>query len=261
MKYKLIATDFDGTLLTDNKKITIETKNTLKNIKNEYIIVGATARNLGSVKSVCDINIFHYLILNNGACIYDVCNDKVIYENYLDFKIVEKISEKFKTIASEIDYCCLNKYYKKKKESKFDSKDFIDNINNTDEVKEKVMRMNIFFDEYSDIEKYKKLIDDEYDGLNTFVMQDSNDVLKWLVVNPSETSKKTSLKRLGEYLNIGLDNMVYFGDGPNDIETISSVGCGVAMENALLEVKKIAKNITLSNNDNGVAEFIKNLKK
>ena len=59
MKYKLIATDFDGTLLTDNKKITIETKNTLKNIKNEYIIVGATARNLGSVKSVCDINIFH----------------------------------------------------------------------------------------------------------------------------------------------------------------------------------------------------------
>lgn len=261
MKYKLIATDFDGTLLTDDKKITIETKNTLKNIKNEYIIVGATARNLGSVKSVCDINIFHYLILNNGACIYDVCNDKVIYENYLDFKIVEKISEKFKTIASEIDYCCLNKYYKKKKENNFDSRDFIDNINNTDEIKEKVMRMNIFFNEYSDIEKYKKLIDDEYDYLNTFVMQDSNAVLKWLVVNPTKTSKKTSLKRLGEYLNIGLDNMVYFGDGPNDIETISSVGCGVAMENALLEVKKIAKNITLSNNDNGVAEFIKNLKK
>ena len=62
MKYKLIATDFDGTLLTDDKKITIETKNILKNIENKYIIVGSTARNLGSVKSVCDINIFHYLI-------------------------------------------------------------------------------------------------------------------------------------------------------------------------------------------------------
>lgn len=46
MKYKLIATDFDGTLLTDDKKITIETKNILKNIENKYIIVGSTARNL-----------------------------------------------------------------------------------------------------------------------------------------------------------------------------------------------------------------------
>ena len=45
MKYKIIAMDFDGTLLTKNKKITERTKRTLLECKqNNYIIIGVTAK-------------------------------------------------------------------------------------------------------------------------------------------------------------------------------------------------------------------------
>lgn len=78
MKYKIISMDFDGTLLTSDKKVTENTKNILKKCRNNgFIIVGVTARNLSSVRSVLDINIFDYIILNNGAFILDVKTNEI----------------------------------------------------------------------------------------------------------------------------------------------------------------------------------------
>ncbi len=47
-----------------------------------------------------------------------------------------------------------------------------------------------------------------------------------------------------------------FGDDYNDIDILSSCGIGVAVENALPEVKKAAKEITESNEQDGVAKWM-----
>lgn len=47
----------------------------------------------------------------------------------------------------------------------------------------------------------------------------------------------------------------------NDIELIQKSGIGIAMGNALSDVKKVANFITKSNNDNGVAYVLKVLQK
>ena len=108
MNYKIISMDFDGTLLTSNKKITDKTRQILLKYKNnEYVIVGVTARNLASVSNVCDINIFNYLILNNGSYIYDVENIKEININSIDRKTIIDITNYYKDIAEQIDYCSL----------------------------------------------------------------------------------------------------------------------------------------------------------
>lgn len=61
MDYKIISMDFDGTLLTSNKKVTDKTKEVLLKYKNNnYIIIGVTARNLASASNVCDINMFNF---------------------------------------------------------------------------------------------------------------------------------------------------------------------------------------------------------
>lgn len=113
--------DFDGTLLTSNKQVTEKNKEILLKYKNnKYIIVGITARNLSSVNSVCDINMFNYLILNNGSYIYDVQNRNGIDISNIDKKVQLKITNYFKDIAEQIDYCSLNKYYVYKK-SNFDN--------------------------------------------------------------------------------------------------------------------------------------------
>ena len=70
------------------------------------------------------------------------------------------------------------------------------------------------------------------------------------------SNKFTTLKKLCTNLNISINEVIYFGDSANDLSIISKVGLGVAMNNALQEVKKQAKKITLSNDNDGIAHFL-----
>ena len=63
---------------------------------------------------------------------------------------------------------------------------------------------------------------------------------------------------LCKFLKINLDEVIAIGDGINDISMLKTVGLGVAMENADIILKEYAKEITLTNNNNGVAHILKN---
>ena len=57
-------------------------------------------------------------------------------------------------------------------------------------------------------------------------------------------------------LDIDINNSYAFGDGKNDIEMLSTVGCGIAMGNASDEVKSYAHQVTDSVLEDGVATGI-----
>ena len=70
----------------------------------------------------------------------------------------------------------------------------------------------------------------------------------------SKTNTKASgILKVLEYLNIPLENSYAFGDGKNDIEMLSTVGCGIAMGNASDEVKNYAKKVTETIQNDGIA--------
>ena len=120
--YKLIATDFDDTLLTDEKKVSKYTKKTLLKLKNNgYFIVGASARPLDVVKTFLDINIFDYILINNGTAIYDVSNGVTNILNQIDITLAESIKEKYKGIYSNIVYCSYDNYYVDRYDDKYPS--------------------------------------------------------------------------------------------------------------------------------------------
>ena len=59
------------------------------------------------------------------------------------------------------------------------------------------------------------------------------------------------------------NEMIAFGDGHNDASMVKYAGIGVAMENAVDDLKAIANEITLSNEEDGIAytlsKYIKGL--
>lgn len=93
-------------------------------------------------------------------------------------------------------------------------------------------------------------------------MSDSDNISngKWLVLHPKGINKFETLKRLCSKLHISVDEVIFFGDSTNDLQIISQVGLGVAMGNAFKEVKEQAKEITLSNDNDGIAYFLNNFK-
>jgi hydroxymethylpyrimidine pyrophosphatase-like HAD family hydrolase len=63
-------------------------------------------------------------------------------------------------------------------------------------------------------------------------------------------------KKLSEYYKININNIAAFGDDVNDIEMIKKCGIGIAVENAIEEVKNNADYICGNNENNGMAHWI-----
>ncbi|WP_302489555.1 HAD hydrolase family protein [uncultured Mitsuokella sp.] len=66
-------------------------------------------------------------------------------------------------------------------------------------------------------------------------------------------SKSASLARVCERLGIERSEVMAFGDAQNDMSMLDFAGHGVAMGNACDELKDMADEITLSNNEDGIA--------
>lgn len=258
MKYKVVATDFDGTLLSSNKIITEDNIKAFEKCrKYGCYTVGISARNLSSIKSVCNIEIFDFLIINNGTYIYDVNNDTGEYLDYLSQDIVKNITDMFIEKSNGIDYCGVNKYFSNKTKLK-KIRPFHLQISGLNEVDELVARINIFGKSNEDVYEFKSVVDEKYPNLNTITMldTDANSDRRWVAINPSTCNKAIALQKLTEKIGCRLEDVLYFGDATNDIEIITQVGMGVAMGNAIDEVKDAAKDVTLSNDENGVEYYI-----
>lgn len=73
---------------------------------------------------------------------------------------------------------------------------------------------------------------------------------------PQNVSKGNAVTELATRLNLTLDQVMAIGDQGNDLSMIKAAGTGVAMENAIDEVKQNAQFITANNNESGVAKAI-----
>ena len=87
--YKLAAIDLDGTMLNQYGIVSEKTKEAIERAQQKGIeIVIASGRPIDSIKTIAkEINSEKYFISGNGAIIYDIANDEIIYENTLKKQI------------------------------------------------------------------------------------------------------------------------------------------------------------------------------
>ena len=78
-------------------------------------------------------------------------------------------------------------------------------------------------------------------------------------LQPCGITKATGLALAAEHLGLGPHETIAFGDMPNDIPMFDWAAHGVAMANAHPELKAVADEITLSNEDDGVAVVLERL--
>ena len=259
MNKRMIVVDLDGTLLNINSGISRDTKKYLKRLKDMgYIIVIATGRILGDAVKITDgADFCNYIISNSGGIIYDMCLKKFIIRESISLEYVKYVYSLDNDDIEYITICDLFDYYRYKSNDKMDLfydkeiKDmdkFIDNC-------EEIIHMIIKFKDDSLVDKYYKLLDNG--NVRVLVMQDSFVSHKWIEVFGFGTSKYNAIKIISEIEDISNDNIISFGDGRNDIDMIKNSGIGVAMGNALSDVKDVSDYVTISHNDDGVIYFLR----
>ena len=78
----------------------------------------------------------------------------------------------------------------------------------------------------------------------------------WLEIMPLHVNKAEGLKQTAARMGIDPSKIMAFGDGENDIGMLKLCGYGYAMGNALDSVKKVAYDVCVSNEEEGVAQIV-----
>lgn len=77
-----------------------------------------------------------------------------------------------------------------------------------------------------------------------------------VVITSKMATKANALRKFGEHFNIDISDIVAFGDDTNDIDMIKTAGTGVAMGNAIEELKAVADFVCDTNDNDGIAKWI-----
>lgn len=287
--YKLITVDLDGTLLNKYGEVSEYTKNIIKKVTDQGILVVlASGRISESVLTIAkEIGANKYYISGNGSVLYDMQKKEIIYEKYLS---KEKVLEL-------IELCEKNSiYYNIYTESSVIAKSLNYNVafynyENTKKSSDKKTEINIVDDVYNYIKtlntnKFLKMtICDENKIVFSSILRKVKDIPDIDVLEVSHMSKKkikmgTKEVSVGYYYtevssknvdkwyaieeimkkeNIAKEEVISFGDNNNDILMIKNAGLGIAMGHSNEQVKKVAKFVTQTNDEDEVAKALENI--
>ena len=268
---KLIAFDLDGTLLNSQKELLPEVFNELVRAKNSGVeLVPVTGRFWDAVpENVRSLEFINYAITVNGAEVYDIKNSKVLSRAEISLKNAITVMRVFDGLPVIYD-CIVKGMSFMSKEHYAKIKEFA-----LDEVQYKMLRD--LRNPVNDLQEFIRARGENVQKMQMFTMNKNlrADLLKALAVifpsnaisssvpnnieiNDQNANKGAALKILSEKLCVAPENVMAFGDGLNDLSMIKFAGVGVAMNNAVDELKAVANYVTENDCDNaGVAEGIK----
>jgi Cof subfamily protein (haloacid dehalogenase superfamily) len=287
--YKLVAIDLDGTLLNSYGEVSNENKHAIKNAINKGVEVVLSSGRIGdSVESIAhDLSANNYYISGNGSMLYNMQEDKIEYENFIEkekmlklIKICEENSIYYSiytenmVITKSLKYNVAFYNYENSKKA-FDKRTNINIVQNIYEYvknlkNNKFLKITICDDSeiiFSRIiDKFKKI--NNIDVLDVAHM--SRKIIKegteevpveyyYTEITNKNVDKWTAIEILIKKLNIKREEVIAIGDNMNDKLMIKNAGIGVAMGQANPKIKEIADFITQDNNNNGVANILNKL--
>lgn len=286
--YKLIAIDLDGTMLNSYGIVTEKTKNAILNAQNKGIeVIIASGRPIDSIRTIAkEIKSENYFISGNGAILYDIKNDKILYENTLNknkvleiLKICEEnsifynIYTEKEIISKALNYNVLY-YYKENLNKDEENKTHINIVENIYNYvldhDEKIVKITIC-DKHqmifnSIMKKLKEISDIEVLEVShmsrKIIRQGTEDVpieYYYTEISAKDVDKWNAIKILADKNKIKEEEIVTIGDNANDKKMIENAGLGVAMKGSTPNIINIAKYVTDTNDNDGVAMVLNNL--
>ncbi len=284
--FKLIAVDIDGTLLNSYGEVTDENKQAIQRALNKNIDVVLTSGRMpkAMLPIANEINANKYLISGNGAAIYDVQQNKTIYNNYISknkvleiIDVCEKNSMFYNIYTSNsiltktINYNILfyNNENKKKSEDKRikinvieNLYDYVNNYEGDDFLKFTICDSDqmIFKSIIKKLKTIKNIDVLEVAHMSHKIIQYGTDEFEisyfYTEITNENVNKWTAIEKLIKILNITKDEVMAIGDNINDKEMVENAEMGIVTGNSSPLMKKIANTVVATNDENGVAEAI-----
>ncbi|MDR0325352.1 MAG: Cof-type HAD-IIB family hydrolase [Oscillospiraceae bacterium] len=242
----MIATDLDGTLLRDDKTVSKRTEDVLRHCRDAGIkVVFATGRSGSATRLVPD-GLFDGYAVNNGAAAMD--GGEMIYKRFVPYETARPLLTACDRHGLKAGTQLDGWHY-----TNFD----------ISEVWPHITEYKMVDFSTHELDGEKLYIEDCGSEETTFVEarlpQDlyltvSRDKLGQVM--HKDATKSKAVAELARHWGIAREEIVAFGDDLNDLDMLSYAGTGVAMGNALDKVKTAADDICLSNEEDGLADWL-----
>lgn len=250
METKIIFVDLDLTLLKSDATISDYTVSILEKCKEKGILIGfCTSRGTTRIQRYKDIVNPDIEICNAGGCIY-YKGELIHAESFTLEETKVLLARTYDVVGedAEITVDTLNDFFWNRTTNKSTQYMPEAKFNDCKNFNEPAMKFCV---QLSDAEN-AELISNSIGNCTAIAFSD----IPWYKFAPKTATKENGIKFLSKYLNIPLSNMISFGDDYSDIGMLKTTGKGIAMGNAIPEVKEIASEITLSCDEDGVASYL-----
>ena len=245
---RMIVTDLDGTLLRDDKTVSGYTLHVVENLRRAGVLfVVATARPVRAVAEWLPFIKYDAGIFHNGAVIRtpvgDIGGMGIAESGIVARSILAAMPDACISVESEDRLYCNYDSNRVWPGAEFTfTRDF---ACVADKVAEKLI---VAAHSHADVERLAPLLPDY-----TYAQLSENRIA--MIMNRRAT-KINAVRVLAEKYGIAMSDVVAFGDDYNDIDMLKGCGRGIAVKNALDEVKAAADEVCASNMDDGVAGWI-----
>ncbi len=267
--FKVVCTDIDGTLLDQDRQLSARTINAFRKLPDDILVVLASSRMPAAMRHLqAELGVEHHpIIAYNGGYVVEYFRDgdvRVINDEQIPLDVVRAILERS---GSSIHVSLYHKdeWYVPALDYWADREATITKVSPLISPPEltigkweaegkgahKVMCMG----PEAEIHALERELNDHLSRhIHVYRSRPT-----YLELAPATISKGKALERLLAESALAMVDVVSFGDNYNDIELLRMSGHGVAVENALAEVKAVASAITDSGKKDGVASALEKL--
>ena len=265
---RMIALDLDGTTFNSAGEISARNREAVEAAAALGVhIVISTGRSFASLPAhIMNVHGIKYAITSNGAHVNKMNTGEAIYSDYLDPAAVECIAELKISTGADIEVFLDGRayvdesYYRDVEENGcvYRNAEYVlwsrqpvpDVTHLMLENRSRIENVNFIYPCVDMLEAAKPLV---YSIKKATVTSSFPNNLE---IGGPDTSKKTALVWLMDRLGIIPDELMCFGDAPNDIAMTEMAGIGVAVGNAWGGLKDHADYITETNDNDGVAAAV-----
>ena len=259
----LFVTDLDGTLLRDDKTISKKNLEAIEYFKSEggifTFITGRIAAGAKIVNDIIKANAPCGCV--NGGGIYDYRTEKLLWSVNISrdvLELVEYIDKEVPGMGIEINlhdkiYFCKKNTATEKHRKNENLDEYISHYNDVMEPFAKILFVDL---DQDNMNKTIELLHKHPKACNfDFIRSDA----MFYEVLPKGASKGNLVLKLAEILGISNEKIISIGDNDNDASMLEKAKLGIAVSNASEKAKQAADYITVSNEEDAIAQIIYDL--
>ena len=250
--YKAVFSDIDGTLLNSQHQITPKTEEAIKNVLKQGIpFIPVSARPPYAITPYTEqLGAQHGMICYSGALILDK-NLTALYSVILAPQDLQKLN----TLLADFTHLSISYYA---------GLDWFCNDVNNDWIKQESeitglsakllqgkltdVHKILIMGSAEEIQRVEPVLKQALPHLS--IHRSKDEYLE--IMNPAATKAK-AIQFMAQHLGINAKQVIAFGDNFNDLDMLQYAGLSIAMGNAPDAIKQVAKEVTATNNEDGIA--------